>query len=70
MKLIVYPLLNTRSKRAMTRYKKNYGHHYYYNPKKQLIDRLVKQLKLPAIKIYTLIAKERKYLLRELHNVR
>lgn len=70
MKLIVYPLLNTRSKRAMTRYKKNYGQRYYYNPRKQLIDRLVKQLKLPAIKIYTLIARERKYLLRELHNVR
>lgn len=70
MNLVIYPLLSTRSKRAMTRYKKNWGQLYYYNPKKMLVDRLSKQLKLPAITIYALIARERKYLLKEIHGKR
>ena len=52
------------------RYKKAWGHNYYYNPRKSLVDRLSKQLGLPTITIYALIAKERKFLLKEKYGIK
>jgi hypothetical protein len=59
MKLIIFPRLSTRSKRAFVRFKKKYGRHYDYNPRGDLLKRLRFELQWSNEQIYDQIAKER-----------
>lgn len=66
MNLICYPLLSTRSKRAILKTKKSWGHVYWYNPRGDLLVRLSKQLNLPITKVVEQLEKEREFLLKGL----
>ena len=62
MDLTIYNLLNTRSKRAMRRIRKKWGHPYQYNPRNTLIQRLCSELNMTESQVREQIAKEREYL--------
>lgn len=64
MKLIVYPLLNTRSKRAMGRYKKRFGRYYVYHPRQVLINRLCRELNMSEKEVRQQIRKERRFIIK------
>ena len=64
MDLPIYNRLNTRSKRAMRRVRKRWGHPYQYNPRNVLIQRLSSELGLTEQEIREQIAKEREFLTR------
>lgn len=64
MELIIYPRLSTRSKRAIIREKKRYGHRYAYVPRYQLIERLKSELGWSTAEVLAQIARERKWLLQ------
>mgnify|MGYP001828678476 CR=1 FL=1 len=64
MKLICYPLLSTRSKRAMLREKSSYGADYHYRPRGHLLQRLSIETGLSAEDCYQQLLKERDYLLK------
>lgn len=65
MNLILFPLLSTRSQRAILREKKRYGHPYKYNPRGDLLERLSEQTGMTKEECYSQLVKERKFLLRE-----
>lgn len=65
MKLIIFPLLNKRSKTAIERVRKRFGHPYYYNPKRMLINRLMQELSMSEDEVLEQLRKEREYLTRE-----
>lgn len=67
MKLIIYPLLNTRSKRAICRVNKKYGHQYIYNPKYILLSRLSQQLNMSIEEVREQIQKEREFIIKNQH---
>lgn len=64
MKLICYPLLNVRSQKCMVRKKWKWGWNYTYVPRKMLIERLARQLKLTEDDVRNQLAKERQWLLK------
>jgi len=64
MNLICYPLLGTRSKRALTREKSSYGADYHYRPRGNLLQRLSRETGLSPEDCYQQLLKERAYLLR------
>lgn len=64
MKLIIYPRLSTRSKRAFIRTTKKFGRPYRYVPRHQLIDRLTKELNLNRSQVLAQIQKERAWLIK------
>lgn len=63
-KLVIYPLLSTRSKRAIRRKKKKWGHPYYYRPKDILIQRLADDLKWTKAMVREQLEQEREFLLK------
>ena len=64
MNLIIYPLLNTRSKRAITRVNKRYGWYYTYNPRQILVSRLAQQLGWSHERVREQIRQERDFLIK------
>ena len=63
MKLQIYPLLSTCSKRAFIRTTKQYGRPYRYVPRHQLVERLMKQLDLSQAEVLDKIREERAWLI-------
>lgn len=63
MKLIIYPLLSTRSRRAIVKTNKKWGWLYQYNPRQILIDRLILELGWTETQVREQIYKERKFLI-------
>ena len=63
MELVVYPLLNKGSQRAIKRTHKSYGRPYRYAPQLRLVRRLSKELGKTEEQIRKQIEKERKFLL-------
>jgi len=64
MDLIIYPRLNTRSKRAIKREKKKWGHYYHYEPRVTLIQRLCSELGWSEEQVREQIRKERRFLIQ------
>ena len=62
MDLPIYNRLNIRSKRAMKRVRKKWGHSYQYNPRPVLIQRLCRELNWTEEEVREQIAKEREFL--------
>lgn len=69
-KLLVWPRLNLRSKRAMLRTKKKWGHPYEYYPRQQLLNRLSKELNMTKEEVLDQIDKEQAYFIRYGHYYR
>lgn len=73
MELKLYPLLSTRSKRALVRRyyrqskKHRVGQPMCYNPRRKLIERLVRQSGMTEAQVIEQLFKEREYLLQ--HNM-
>jgi hypothetical protein len=63
MELILYPRLSTRSKRAITRRKKKWGHPYHYSPRGDLLERLSSETGMSIDEVYFQLQRERQYLL-------
>jgi len=63
MKLICYPLMNLRSKRAILRTRKQWGHPVGYNPRRVLVERLACELNLSPESVLDQLQKEREFLL-------
>ncbi len=66
MDLIIYPMLNLRSKKAITRIKKKWGHPYNYNPKYILISRLAEELGWSEDAVKQRIQEERAFLIKNI----
>ena len=64
MKLIFYPVLNKRSKLALKRQKKRFGHSYRYIPRMQLVKRLMSQFGMTEDAVRDQLAKEREFILK------
>lgn len=64
MKLICYPLLSEKSKKAICRVKKRFGKRYRYVPRKPLIMRLSKQLNMTPDQIRLQLMEERAFLIK------
>lgn len=64
MDLICYPLLGTRSRRALKREKTNFGHRYHYNPRGNLLSRLAQDLGMTTDAVHAQLMKERAYLIK------
>lgn len=62
MELLIYPKLSTRSRRAMLRKKKRWGHKYYYTPRSTLVLRLMEETGLTYLEVLQQISVEQKYL--------
>lgn len=62
--LRLYPLLCTRSRRAIKRRKKGFGRPYTYNPRGDLIFRLARETGMTYAAVYDQLMKEREELLR------
>jgi hypothetical protein len=71
MELICYPLLSTRSKRAIIRRKQRRGHNsgktYHYRPRQTLVKRLEAELNMSQSTVLRQIALERLFLLRQMY---
>lgn len=67
MKLIVYPLLSTRSRRSFSRKKTKWGHPHFYQPRIDLLARLSYELGMTKEGVLDQIAKEREYVLKILY---
>jgi len=65
MQLKAYPLLSTRSRRAIRREKTNFGKPYQYIPKGRLLVRLSRELGIEKEAVYNLLMQERAYLLNQ-----
>ena len=63
MELICYPLMNLRSKRAILRTHKRWGHPVRYNPRRILVERLASELNLSSEAVLSQLQKEREFLL-------
>ena len=63
MELIIFPRLSTRSKRAMLRTKKKWGHVYQYIPRRHLLERLKIETGMSEMDILVQIYQERKWLI-------
>ena len=64
MELIIYPRLSDKSKKAIKRAKKKWGHPYRYTPRSILIARLCEELGFTKTQVIQQIKKEREYLLK------
>ena len=63
MNLVCYPLMNRRSKRAILRTRKRWGHPVGYNPRRVLVERLASELNLSPEAVLDQLQKEREFLL-------
>lgn len=64
MKLKIYPLLSTRSKRAFVRETKQYGRPVRYEPRQELIHRLMRELNMSESEVLRQIREERAWILK------
>jgi hypothetical protein len=64
MDLICYPLLGTRSRRALLRHKGRWGHRYQYSPKAALLHNLAEKLGWNIESVQQQLLQERAYLLK------
>jgi len=65
MELILYPQLSTRSRRAIKRRFKKFGHSYHYSPRGDLMERLAKEMGWTLEQVYNQLHRERHFLLQE-----
>lgn len=65
MELILYPMLGTRSQRAILRERGKWGHNYSYAPRGDLLQRLSKQTGMSIEECALQLYKERQYLLNQ-----
>jgi len=70
MNLVCYPLMNLRSKRAILRTRKRWGHPVRYNPRRVLVERLASELNLSSEAILDQLQKEREFLLEHIRYFR
>lgn len=66
MRLICYPKLSTRSRRAIVREKTKWGRPYYYRPRANLMMRLSRETGMTVGQVYNQLMVERLYLLRRM----
>jgi hypothetical protein len=64
MELKLYPLLCTRSRRAILRTKKKWGGRYHYSPRIELIINLSRKTGLTQDEIRDQLSKEREWLIK------
>jgi len=64
MEVKLYYLLSTRSKRAMVRERKKWGHPYQYRPRGTLLERLSQETGMSIDQVYTQLMRERAYMIR------
>lgn len=64
MQLKIYPRLNQRSKKAMLKQTKRWGHSYNYYPRERLIQRLQQELNMTRQQVLSQIYEEREFLLK------
>ena len=62
-KLILYPLLNKRSKTAIKRKRKRFGHPYLYSPRQILLSRLSQETGMTKEEVFDQLMREREFLL-------
>lgn len=65
MNLIFYPKLSTRSKKALARKNKKWGHPYKYKPRGTLLVRLARETGMTMTQVRSQLEKEREYLLNQ-----
>ncbi len=66
MEIILYNQLSTRSRRALLKTKKQYGHRYEYNPRGDLLHRLAQENGMTIEEVYNQLMKERAFLIADL----
>lgn len=64
MKLVVFPRLSTRSKRALLQDSGKFGWYKAYMPRKKLLERLQRELGMTQAEVIDQVRKERKFLLK------
>jgi len=64
MEIELYYLLSTRSKRAMVRQRKKWGHTYQYRPRGTLLERLSRETGMSIDQVYLQLMRERAYMIR------
>jgi hypothetical protein len=60
----LYRRLSTRSRRAIVRTNKRYGHPYTYNPRGNLLRRLSRETGMTLEQVYSQLMRERSELIR------
>lgn len=70
MNLVCYPLMNLRSKRAILRTRKRWGHPVGYSPRRILVERLASELNLSPEAVIVQLQKEREFLLEHIRYFR
>lgn len=65
MDLTLYPRLNTRSKKALTRKNGRWGKPYLYRPRGHLLERLAKETGMSVSQVRSQLEKEREYLISQ-----
>jgi hypothetical protein len=66
MKLVVFPKLQTQSRRALLKTKGKYGRPHHYQPRIDLLFRLQKELGMSVGDLLDQIDREREYLIKHL----
>jgi hypothetical protein len=69
MKLVVWPKLSTRSRRALVRTQKRNGSIMSYTPRIRLIKRLQRELGMSESEVIAQVEKERAYILKTLAGI-
>ena len=64
VELLAYHRLSTRSRRAIVKTKGNFGKPYFYSPRGTLLERLSRELGMSKEQVYSLLMKEREYILK------
>lgn len=64
MRLVCYPLLATKSRRAFMRTKTSWGNTYNYRPRGDLLERLSKKLNWTKEQVLDQLVQERSHLLK------
>jgi hypothetical protein len=65
MELLIYPLLSTRSRRAISRARGKYGRPYDYRPRIDLINNLAADLRMSQDQVLDQIKRERDFILAQ-----
>lgn len=69
MDLIIFPLLQSNTRKSILRTKRQYGakwgHPYYYEPNGTLITRLSVQLSMTKAEVRARLIEEREYLINQ-----
>jgi hypothetical protein len=64
--IILYSRLSTRSRRALVKTKKQWGHPYHYNPRGNLLERLSRETGMTIEAVYIQLLREREILTRDI----